>query len=64
MKIALLTDGLFPDSIGGIQKHSHLLVKYFSKNNIYVDVYYVKNNKKPDVEYEEYKSGFVNFFEH
>ena len=46
MKIALLTDGLFPDSIGGIQKHSHSLVKYFSKNNIYVDVYYVKNNKK------------------
>ena len=31
MKIALLTDGLFPDTIGGIQKHSHLLVKYFSK---------------------------------
>ena len=37
MKIALLTDGLYPDSIGGIQKHSHLLVKYFSKNNVYVD---------------------------
>lgn len=63
MKIALLTDGLFPDSIGGIQKHSHSLVKYFSKNNIYVDVYYVKNNKKFDIKYEEYKSGFVNFFE-
>lgn len=63
MKIALLTDGLFPDSIGGVQKHSHLLVKYFSKNKIYVDVYYVKNNPNSDIKYEEYKLDFVNFFE-
>ena len=40
MKIALLTDGVFPYSIGGMQKHSYYLAKYFAKNKIFVDLYY------------------------
>ena len=64
MKIALLTDGLFPDLIGGVQKHSHLLIKYFSKNNIYVDVFYIKNNLNHSSLYQEdYNLKYLNFFE-
>ncbi len=39
MKVALLTEGIYPYDIGGMQKHSFALVKYFAKNKIYVDVY-------------------------
>jgi len=39
MKIALLTDGIYPFSIGGMQKHSFFLIKYLSKNKIFTDVY-------------------------
>lgn len=38
-KIAVLTSGIFPFQIGGIQKHSYFLVKYFAHNKIRVDVY-------------------------
>jgi len=32
MKIALLTDGIYPYVIGGMQKHSFQLAKYFAQN--------------------------------
>jgi len=64
MKIALLTDGLFPDVIGGVQKHSHLLIKYFSKNNIYVDVFYIKNDlNNASLKLKDYNLKYLNFFE-
>lgn len=44
MKIALLTDGIYPYVIGGMQKHSYYLAKYFAKNKIYVDVFYCQKN--------------------
>lgn len=40
MKIALLTDGIFPIVIGGMQKHSYYLCKYLAQNEIYVDLYH------------------------
>lgn len=40
MKIALLTDGIYPYVIGGMQKHSYYLVKYFAQNGIYVDLFH------------------------
>src|SRR5690554_3678964 len=40
MKIALITDGLFPDVIGGMQKHSFFLVRYLARNEVQVDLYY------------------------
>lgn len=40
MRIALLTDGIWPDKVGGMQKHSLYLAKYLSLNNIKVDLYY------------------------
>ncbi len=39
MKIAILTDGLHPDFIGGMQKHSTYLVKYLAMAGVHVDVY-------------------------
>jgi glycosyltransferase involved in cell wall biosynthesis len=39
MKVALLTDGIWPDTIGGMQKHSYYLSKYLSKRGVSVDVY-------------------------
>lgn len=40
MQIALLTDGIAPYVIGGMQKHSFYLAKYFAKQGIYVDLYH------------------------
>lgn len=44
MKIALLTDGIFPYVIGGMQKHSFYLAKYFAQNNIHVDLYHTNQS--------------------
>lgn len=40
MKIALLTDGIWPYVIGGMQKHSFQLCKYLLLSGIDVDLYY------------------------
>lgn len=40
MKIALFTDGIYPYVIGGMQRHSFYLAKYFALNGIYVDLYH------------------------
>ena len=44
MKVALLTDGVFPYLIGGMQKHSFYLAKYFAMNKINVDLYHTAND--------------------
>lgn len=40
MHIALLTDGIFPYVIGGMQKHSYYLAKYLAFNGVQVDLYH------------------------
>lgn len=45
MKIALLTDGIQPYVIGGMQRHSFFIAKYLALNNIYVDLYHTTQNK-------------------
>ncbi|MGQ0827758.1 MAG: glycosyltransferase family 4 protein [Bacteroidota bacterium] len=55
MKIALLTDGIHPHVIGGIQKHSYYLAKYFAQNKIEVDLYHPRGNLNE-------KSFFKNCF--
>jgi glycosyltransferase involved in cell wall biosynthesis len=42
MKIALFTDGIFPFQIGGMQKHSYYLMKYFLKKKVEVHLYLPK----------------------
>jgi hypothetical protein len=38
LKIALITDGIWPYVMGGMQKHSFYLCKYFAQNKINVDL--------------------------
>ncbi|WP_161887652.1 glycosyltransferase family 4 protein [Pontibacter russatus] len=40
MRIALLTDGIYPYVLGGMQKHSFYLAKYLARNKIFVDLYH------------------------
>ena len=49
MRIALLTDGIQPYVIGGMQKHSFYVVKYLAMNGIYVDLYHTSQNKDYDI---------------
>lgn len=44
MRIALFTDGIYPYVIGGMQKHSFYLAKYFALNKIEVDLYHTAPN--------------------
>jgi glycosyltransferase involved in cell wall biosynthesis len=50
MKVALVTDGIWPYAVGGMQRHSYSLCKHLARLGIQVDLYYtVKNNKPHDV---------------
>jgi glycosyltransferase involved in cell wall biosynthesis len=40
MHIALLTNGIYPYEVGGMQRHSYYLAKYLAQNNVYVDIYH------------------------
>jgi len=42
MKLALITDGIYPYVMGGMQKHSYFLAKHFASNGIEVDLYHYK----------------------
>lgn len=44
MHIALITDGIHPYVIGGMQKHSFYLAKYLSKHKIYVDLFHYNDS--------------------
>ncbi len=44
MRIALLTDGIWPYRIGGMQKHSYYLVKYFAQHGVFVDLYHMNDS--------------------
>ncbi|HSB94029.1 MAG TPA: glycosyltransferase family 4 protein [Flavitalea sp.] len=45
MRIALVTDGIWPYVIGGMQKHSYFLCKYLAKNQVHVLL--VHTNQQP-----------------
>ena len=40
MRIALITDGIWPYVLGGMQKHSYYLCKYLAQQNVNVDLYH------------------------
>ena len=44
-KIALITDGVWPYVMGGMQKHSYYLCKYFAKNKIHVDLFHFNQSE-------------------
>lgn len=63
MRIALITDGISPYVLGGMQKHSFYLVKYFAKNKIHVDLIHY-NDSKFDINQLDYfnkeEKQFIN----
>jgi len=44
MRIALVTDGIWPYVLGGMQKHSYYLCKYFAQSGIHVDLYHFNSS--------------------
>jgi glycosyltransferase involved in cell wall biosynthesis len=46
MRIALLTDGIYPYVIGGMQKHSFYLARNFARLGIAVDLYHFNASEK------------------
>lgn len=65
MKIALLTNGVYPFVIGGIQKHSYFLAKYFAKVKIMVTIYHPGKTNEDGFNIENYFDSeelqFINF---
>ncbi len=45
MRVALLTDGIWPYVLGGMQKHSFYLCKYLAQNNIQVHLFHFNQSE-------------------
>lgn len=45
MRVALITDGIAPYVLGGMQKHSYYLAKYFAKNKVTVDLVHYNHSQ-------------------
>jgi glycosyltransferase involved in cell wall biosynthesis len=54
MKIALITDGIWPYVLGGMQKHSYYICKYLAKNGVDVDLVHFNRSN--------YDIGKLEFF--
>ena len=63
MRIALITDGIAPYVLGGMQKHSYYLAKYFAKNKVYVDLVHYNDSNYNIVDLEffsEEEKKYIN----
>jgi glycosyltransferase involved in cell wall biosynthesis len=51
MKVALITDGIWPYAVGGMQRHSYSLCKHLARSGVSVDLYYTikKENNNPQL---------------
>lgn len=58
MRIALVTDGIYPFVTGGMQRHSYLLCKYLSVNHS-IDLYHFKKNEVSDTIKELFPDSHV-----
>jgi glycosyltransferase involved in cell wall biosynthesis len=47
MHLSLLTDGIYPHIMGGMQKHSYYLAKYLARTGVKVDVYHAIPEDQP-----------------
>jgi glycosyltransferase involved in cell wall biosynthesis len=70
MKVALVTDGIWPYAVGGMQRHSYSLCKHLAQSGVHVDLYYTVKNKthEPDLsnvftaeELRNIEPHFVNY---
>jgi glycosyltransferase involved in cell wall biosynthesis len=64
VKIALLTSGIFPFQIGGIQKHSYFFAKGLVAKKIYVDIFQSNEIYYEDLKeyYTDVELNYLNFF--
>lgn len=53
MRVALLTDGIWPYVLGGMQKHSYYLCKYLAKNGVEVHLFHF-NQSHYDIQQLEF----------
>lgn len=64
MRIALLTDGIYPFVLGGMQKHSYYLAKYLAQRQVKVDLYHCvafgKELPKNILGFKEEELMFIN----
>src|SRR5688572_7118486 len=54
-RVALITDGIWPYVLGGMQKHSYYLCKYLAKQKIEVDLFHF-NQSNYDISLQEFFS--------
>ncbi|MCJ8166340.1 glycosyltransferase family 4 protein [Pontibacter sp. E15-1] len=63
MRIALLTDGIYPYVLGGMQKHSYYLAKYLARNGVHVDLYHTGNEEAATPQLKEFTEEELAFIE-
>ena len=63
-RIALLTDGIYPYVMGGMQRHSYFLAKYLAKKGIHVDLYHTPGKSTYDPAKLEFFSNEEREFIH
>lgn len=60
MRIALFTNGFWPLSIGGMQKHSYYLANYLLQNDVSVDIFVPISGNNQISQLEESYGAFTN----
>lgn len=65
MRVALITDGIWPYVLGGMQKHSYYLCKYLAQKKVTVDLFHF-NQSSYDISllefFSEDEKKFINAF--
>lgn len=56
MRVALITDGIWPYVLGGMQKHSYYLCKYLARNKVSVDLFHFNQSNYNISELEFFSS--------
>jgi len=63
MRVALITDGIWPYVLGGMQKHSFYLCKYLAQNKIYVDLFHFNQSNYDILKLEFFSAEELVFIE-
>lgn len=65
MRISVLTDGIYPFVMGGMQKHSYYLAKYLAREKIFLDLYHYipSDNKKLAVPFSDKELKYISLYE-
>ncbi|MCB9230324.1 MAG: glycosyltransferase family 4 protein [Bacteroidia bacterium] len=63
LRIALLTDGIFPYVIGGMQKHSWYLARYLARSGAKVDLFFFREQDPESPAFTEKELENINLHE-